>query len=113
IRKSNVFKFAAKYSQEPLRSQFLEKSKYFFDKPVEDLFSFETKTLARPLILLMTNTTMHTYFQQHPDEMAPTVECHDDFGQPQEFKPQLYYLYKIRNRLSNALNTIRTLFTKS
>lgn len=107
LRKNNVFKFAAKYSQEPLRNEFLQKSEFFFEKALQDLFSFETKTLTRPLILLMTNSLMHSYWQKHPDETAPNVECHYDFGKPQKFKPQLYYVYKIRARLFNILRTIK------
>jgi hypothetical protein len=109
IRKSNVFKFAAKHAQEPLRSEFLQKSTFFFDKPLEDLFAFETKTLTRPLILLMTNTLMQTYFHHHPDEAAPQVECDYDFGQPQQFKPQLYHIYQLRALLYNVVNNIKKL----
>lgn len=110
LRKSNVFKVAAKYSQEPLRSEFLRKAKFFFDTPLKDLFSFETKTLTRPLIILMTNSAMHSYFQQYPDEIAPIVECHYDFGQSQKFIPQLYYVFKIRVKLFNILGTIKRIF---
>ncbi len=112
IRKSNVFAFAAKYSSEPLRSEFLRKAEFFFDKPLEDLLSFDTRTLTRPLILLMANGFMHSYFRQHPNEAAPGVECEHDFGSPRQFKPQLYYAYQMRTTLRRVLNAVRTTIGK-
>ncbi|GAK59417.1 hypothetical protein GobsU_32934 [Candidatus Vecturithrix granuli] len=112
LRKSNVFKFAAKYSEAPLRKKFLQKSEFFFEKPLQDLFSFETRTLTRPLIILMTNTTMHSYFQQHPEEKAPNTQCSYGFGKPQQFKPQLYYMYKLRTIISHCASTIQKILKK-
>lgn len=99
IRKSNVFKFAAKHAQEPLRGKFLRKSTFFFEACVRDLLSFDTCTLTRPVVLMMTNAFMHAYFQVYPDESAPSSENSHNFGFPKRFVPQLYELYKVREKL--------------
>ncbi|MBD3305772.1 hypothetical protein GF339_05265, partial [candidate division KSB3 bacterium] len=103
LRKNHVFLFAAKYSQEPLRSEFLERAAFFWEHPLRDLFAFETKTLTRPLILLMLMSPMPAYFERHPDEAAPQCDCPADFGEPQPFVPQLYTLEKFRT----AVFTVR------
>jgi hypothetical protein len=112
LRKGNILFFAAKYSQEPLRSTFLEKARFFFEKPFDDLCSFETRTFTRPLILLMFSSAMPSYFHQYPDERAPEVACGYDFGQPQQFKSQLYYVYKLRAMVSDMIERIRNMLGK-
>ena len=98
IRKSNVFEFAAKYSAEPLRSQFLERAEFFFHACITDLLTYRTCTLTRPLVLLITNGYMHAYFRQYPPtERTPPPIHNYDFGQPTIFRPQLYELYKARD----------------
>ena len=108
LRKSNVFRLAAKYAPEALRQEFLRKADEFFENSLRDLFSFETKNLTRPLILLMINTPIEAYWQQHPGEHAPDVSCQHDFGQPQRFKPQLYMLHKIRALVSTLSGRIKS-----
>jgi hypothetical protein len=107
IRKSNVFKFAAKYTDEPLHSAFLRKAEYFFQACISDLLSFETCTLTRPIVLLMTNGFMQAYFEQHPTETAPHPCDEYDFGEPQTFTPQLYELYKVREKLRLLVYVMR------
>jgi hypothetical protein len=107
IRKSNIFKFAAKHADDLTRSKCLEKSEFFFNACINDLLSFETCTLTRPIVLLMTNGFMHDYFQIHPDERAPHPNEHYDFGKPQKFKPQLYELYKARDSLITMMQTVK------
>ena len=112
LRKGNVFLFAAKYSQEPLRSAFLAKARFFFEQPLAELLAFETRTLTRPMVLLMGNSLMPAYFDQHPEEAAPQLEGLYDFGQPLRFEPQLYYAYKLRDRLSQLMSAIRKVVGK-
>lgn len=104
IRKSNVFKFAAKHSDEPIRSEFIKKSQFFFERCISDLLEFKTCTLTRPVVLLMTNGFMHSYFLAHPDEAAPKPAARYDFGTPEVFKPQFYELYRAREQLRKFLN---------
>lgn len=112
LRKGNVFRFAAKYSKPSESNEFLKKAEFFFEHPLADLFSFETRTFTRPLMILMTNSSMPSYFHLHPDETSPQIECSADFGQPQPFKSQLYYAYKLRDHVVTVMKTIRKMLGK-
>jgi YetA-like protein len=109
IRKSNVFDFAAKHAHEPLRTAFLQKADFFFQACIRDLRSFDTCTLTRPLVLLMTNAFRHTYFQLHPDERAPCPDRPYNYGKPQHFTPHLAELYQAREWLGNLSQTVKDL----
>jgi hypothetical protein len=108
IRKSNVFKFAAKYALEPLRSAYLQKAEAFFQACITDLLSFNTCTLTRPIVILMTNGYMQAYFDSYPEEAAPLPEAEYDFGVPQDFTPQFYEICKARDRLRTIVYTMHT-----
>jgi hypothetical protein len=101
MRKSEVFKFAAKHAsgaekQEggaagtyPEKAKFLERAEYFFRDSVARLTAFETRTLARPVVLMLAFGYMHAHFQRHPDETAPPPAAEvTDFGKPDVFVPQ-------------------------
>jgi hypothetical protein len=109
IRKSNVFEFAAKHADEPLRTACLQKADVFFHTCIQDLRSFDTCTLTRPLVLLITNAFRHTYFQLHPDERAPRPDRMYNYGKPQKFSPQLSGLYYAKERLSLLAQTAKDL----
>jgi hypothetical protein len=108
IRKSNVFKFAAKYAPEPFRSAYLQKAEAFFRACVTDLLSFDTSTLTRPIVILMANGYMQAYFDCYPEETAPLPEAKYDFGIPHAFTPQFSELYKLRDRLRVIVQAVRT-----
>jgi hypothetical protein len=107
IRKSTVFKFAAKYAHEPLRSAFLRKADDFFQACLLDLQSFETCTLTRPIVLLLAHGCMQAYFEHYPTETAPLPHEIYNFGEPQAFTPQLYEVYMIRDRVRTLVHRIR------
>jgi hypothetical protein len=109
IRKSNVFDFAAKHAHEPLRTAFLQKADFFFQACIRDLRSFDTCTLTRPLVLLMTNAFRHTYFQLHPDERAPCPDRPYNYGRPGHFTPHLAELYRAREWLDDLSQTVKNL----
>jgi hypothetical protein len=100
IRKTNVFDFAAKHADEPLRATFRQKAEFFFQACIHDLRSFDTCTLTRPLVLLMTNAFRHAYFQVYPDERAPRPDRPYDYGKPEHFTPHLAELYQAKEWLS-------------
>lgn len=104
IRKCNVFKYAAKYACEPLRSVFQKQSDLFFDACITDLLSFPTHTLTRPIVLLMTNLSMHAYFAEYPNERGIQCDKKFDFGQPATFTPRLYELYQLREKVHAAMD---------
>jgi YetA-like protein len=100
IRKSVVFYLAAKHATGPKRAAFREKAAFFFGACIRDVGAFPTCKLTRPLVLLLTNAYLHSYFQQHLEETSPHPKEQYDFGQPQEFSPQFAELYRARKKLS-------------
>jgi len=116
IRKSVVFYLAAKHAVGSLRERFREKAAFFFQTCIRDLLSFSTCHLARPIVLLLTNAYVHSYFQQHPQEEAsPQLKTVYDFGQPQVFSHQFAELHRVREKLPawipRVLNPRNGLFT--
>lgn len=87
-RKTDVFLYAAKYSDEPLRNNFLEKAKFFYETGIKKLLSFETRFFLRPIAILLQCGSMYSYFQKNPEERAALTSCNYDFGFPREFIPQ-------------------------
>jgi hypothetical protein len=89
MRKSEVFKFAAKHATGEERMRFLERSEFFFRYVTTTLMGMKTRTLARPVVIMLSNGFMHAYFQKHPDETAPPPRVTPtDFGKPEDFVPQ-------------------------
>jgi hypothetical protein len=89
MRKSEIFKYAAKHASGEERTRFLERSEFFFRYSVEKLSSMPTRTLLRPVVLLLSYGYMHAHFQKHPDETAPPpAQTNYDFGAPEVFVAQ-------------------------
>lgn len=89
MRKSEVFKYAAKHAEGPEREQFWDRAVFFFDYATRTLSTMPTRSLARPVALLLSYGWMHAYFQQHPAEQAPPAAITAvDFGRPEVFVPQ-------------------------
>jgi hypothetical protein len=89
MRKSEVFKYAARHASGPERSRFRERSDFFFRTSVDMLTAMPTRTLARPVVLLLSFGFMHAYFQKHADDVAPAPAVDvGDFGKPELFIPQ-------------------------
>lgn len=74
LRKSCVFYLAAKHTGGQLRESFIGKAEFFHDYAINKLNVFETKTLARPLALLLQNGGLHYYFLDNPGEPAGETE---------------------------------------
>jgi hypothetical protein len=89
MRKSEVFKYAVRHVAGAERARFLERSEFFFRASVETLAAMPTRTLARPVVLLLSYGFIHAHFQKYPDELAPPpAEQVQDFGKPAAFVPQ-------------------------
>jgi hypothetical protein len=89
MRKSDVFHFAARHAAGSERARFRERAAFFFRYSSTTLSGMKTRTLARPVVLLLTNGLMHAYFHHHSDEAAPPpLEQPADFGRPTVFVPQ-------------------------
>lgn len=89
MRKSEVFKFAAKHASGEERERFMERAGFFFSASVNKLTELPTRTLTRPMVILCHYGMMHGYFAVHPDESAPPpAEADHDFGKPEVFLTQ-------------------------
>jgi hypothetical protein len=89
MRKSEVFKYAAKHATGQERERFLERSEFFFRYSTTTLSEMKTRTLARPVVLLLSFGFMHAYFQRHPHTSAPAPTAdHFEFGTPSKFVTQ-------------------------
>ena len=102
IRKSVVFHYAEKHSSGPKRDGFMQKAEYFFAASINDLKGFPTHTLARPLVLLMTNAHVHPYFKINPAENAPLPNETHSYNASRRFKPQFAELYSLRNSMASV-----------
>jgi hypothetical protein len=90
MRKSEVFAITARYADAAERPRFRERAEFFFHASTTQLAAHKTRTLARPVIILLSNGWRHAYLQRHPDDAAPPPECPSgtDFGRPEVFVPQ-------------------------
>ena len=86
MRKSEVFNYASRYAPAAERARLLERSRFFFDYSVSTLLRMPTRTLTRPLVLMLTNGNAQHWFQQQDSE--PPAMPAADFGAPAHFIPQ-------------------------
>jgi hypothetical protein len=113
MRKANVFCAAARHATAEKRALFLSKADFFFERSVSDLQSFDTHTLTRPLVLLMTNAYVYSYCRRFPNEGAPAFAGAYDFGVPQRFKPQFHELYCFRDWLHRIVRSLQAVVRRS
>lgn len=89
MRKCEVFQFAMKHATGAERDKFRERAAFFFRDAVARLTASPTRTLARPVVLMLSYGYAHAHFQAHPNESAPPpAVAASDFGTPQVFVPQ-------------------------
>jgi hypothetical protein len=86
IRKSDVFSYAAQHARDGERERFLERAAFFFDASVSTLERLETRTLARPVVLLLSNGLMHLSDEAAAE--APEPAGVTSFGYAVNFLPQ-------------------------
>jgi hypothetical protein len=88
MRKSDVFAFAAKQAAGAARDRFLERADFFFHTSVSKLAGMPTRTLTRPVVLMLTNGLMHAGCPRSAAAPAGPRMDADDFGVPVQFVPQ-------------------------
>jgi len=88
IRKNCVFHLAYEYGQPAKRKEYSQKAQFFFDHCLDDLLSFETAHLTRPLVILTVNGFVHAYCQKNSARSVSHQQHHYHFGQPVLFVPQ-------------------------
>jgi hypothetical protein len=79
---------AAKYGSEELFAKYRARADFFFDRCLDDLLSFETARLTRPLVILCVHGAMQGYFQQRGVRAVLPARPDYNFGVPEVFVPQ-------------------------
>ena len=104
MRKSDVFAFAAKHNTGDTRARFLERADYFFQASVSTLSGMPTRTLTRPVVLMLTNGLMHAGCSRTSDMPAPPST--GGAGMPQSFVPQKVRALKRARVIAAALTVL-------
>jgi len=88
MRKCEVFSFAAAHASGVQRERFLERAQFFFDYSVSALSGLETRTLARPVVLLLSNGFSHAARRGVKERPTPAAVAFEQFGMPAIFAAQ-------------------------
>ncbi|MCX5679741.1 MAG: hypothetical protein NTZ95_03685 [Candidatus Omnitrophica bacterium] len=88
MRKTNVFLYAAKYSNDILRKVFLKKAEYFYESSIKGLLSFKNNNSIRSIAILLSCGSMYAYFKKNMDEKAGDGPCKYKFQSSRKFIPQ-------------------------
>ncbi|MCE9590106.1 MAG: hypothetical protein K8S99_06245 [Planctomycetes bacterium] len=88
MRKSEVFRLASRHVDDAQRTKLLERAEFFFRYSVRTLASMPTRTLCRPVVLLLSYGNAQGYFQKRAVPPAPAPVGTFDFGTPTRFVPQ-------------------------
>ena len=94
IRKCCVLLFAAKYGPPADRRKYSDQARFFFNRCIQDLLTFETAFLVRPLVILTGCGFVRAYFENRVCDDDFSVHAYN-FGLPEEFLTQ-----KARFRIS-------------
>jgi len=104
IRKSHILHLAAGYAPAPARAALRERAEFFFARCLQDLLSFTTAHLTRPLVILCVYGHVPGYFRRHSQTLQAASAAHAHrFGQPTQFVPQrAAFKARFRGRLQLA-----------
>jgi hypothetical protein len=68
MRKSEVFRYAARHATGGEHDRFRERAAFFFHDCVKRLSAFPTRTLARPVVLMLSFGYAHAHAVKHPED---------------------------------------------
>jgi len=89
MRKSEVFDFAYLHADDAERDRFRERAEFFFRKSVETLSAMPTRTLCRPVVLMLSHGWRRAWFAANPNASRPKPAREiKDFGPRAPFTPQ-------------------------
>jgi len=71
IRKSEVFDHAARHGSANERSRFTERAEFFFQYSIDTLSAMPTRSLARPVVLLIVHGLLRAHARTHGVSEAP------------------------------------------
>ena len=95
IRKSEVFDCAARHAQDAERAQFLERAEFYFNYSIATLQTMPTRTLARPVVLLLAHGFRRAHVRQHGITPAPAPREGWSSRWPD---PEVFVTQKVRAR---------------
>ncbi|WP_145387212.1 hypothetical protein [Stieleria neptunia] len=89
MRKWHVLQHATLYQPDPeKRRKYQEKADFFYNYCVDYLTESPTKSLCRPVVLMLNFGWQRDWFLAHPSELRIDRPIEKDFGEPQTFVPQ-------------------------
>jgi hypothetical protein len=90
VRKSEIFDAAARFASGSERERFVERAEYFYKYCVDQLGEMPTRTLARPVVLLLVHGNRRAHARRHGLEAAPTTSAQwrTRWPSPETFVPQ-------------------------
>ena len=100
LRKANVLRLAAKFCDEPDRSRMLDRGEELADRAWSDLARFETKHVARALVLGLTEGSKDCWLRARRSDLKAirSLKGQVEFGKPEVFFPQ-------KDRVKSQLKT--------
>src|SRR5439155_1537655 len=101
-RKSDVFYFAAAHATEQEQARFIERGGFFYRAAVDTLASMPTRTLVRPVVVMLSSGFMHGWWAS-PDVVYPSATAAQaDFGPQRAFVSQRERARRRLQRLAAA-----------
>jgi hypothetical protein len=89
MRKSEVFKYASLHADQIEKQAFGERAGYFFENATRTLHSMKTKSLCRPIVILISFGWMQAWFDRHPDAGRPLPRKQEaNWSAQMKFTPQ-------------------------
>jgi hypothetical protein len=90
MRKADIFYHAARHTSDPAeRARLIERGDWYFRYVIDTLNGFPTKTLCRPVAILMGTGHMRNWLAVNPADAAHKVDdTNEDFGAPEHFVSQ-------------------------
>lgn len=65
IRKADILAHAASYAPTPLQDRLMKKARFFFNSSIQRVNEFETKSLTRPIAVLMSSGMSYMHVSTH------------------------------------------------
>jgi hypothetical protein len=103
VRKCHVFHLAASYGPPEKRRTYKEKAAFFQERCLNDLLSFETAYLTRPMVILTVYGHIHSFFEKYGDSGLEISPHTHDFGSSKPFLPQSA---RVKTALSRKLTVL-------
>lgn len=107
VRKCEVLLAASQHVTDAgERQRFRERAAFFFDASVGALASMPTRTLARPVVIMLGQGFRKVWFDARPDVSAPAPDGSYTFGVPEVFVPQRQRAVARAKRLAVAFAVV-------